>query len=255
MKIAIRLDDITPDMDWEKFRRFEKLLDEYRIAPLIGVVPDNQDPSLARNPKMKDFEVQIQKWKEKDWVLAMHGWKHIYTTQKGGLFPLNCFSEYAGLPRDKQREMILDGKEKLQKIGIQTNVFMAPAHSFDKNTLFVLKEAGFRYITDGFGDFPYEWKGLTFLPIAFQKNKDIEKNSGYTTLVVHTNTMNDKDFENFEKILKTHKEDFISYKEYLDVPVKKQSIMGRSKEYAMATMKRLLVTLYTLKTGASKKEA
>ena len=249
MKIAIRLDDITPDMDWEKFRRFEKLLDKYNIAPLLGIVPDNQDPNLARNPKLQDFEAQIQTWKEKNWVLAMHGWKHIYTTQKGGLFPLNCFSEFAGVSKEKQREMIFDGKKKLQNIGVQTNIFMAPAHSFDKHTVEVLKEAGFCYLTDGFGECPYEWKGLTFLPIAFQKNKDIEKPSGFTTLVVHTNTMNDKDFENFEKILESHKEDFISYKEYLAVPAKKQTIVGRIREYGMATMKRVLVKVYSIKAG------
>ena len=128
---------------------------------------------------------------------------------------------------------------------------MAPAHSFDKNTLTLLKEAGFRYITDGFGSSPYEWKGLTFLPIAFQKSKDIEKSEGYTTLVFHTNTMNEQDFVNFEKTLQKHKQDFISYKEYLKVPAKKQNFVGRVKEYSMATMKRLLVMLYSMKNRSS----
>lgn len=247
MKIAIRLDDITPDMDWEKFRRFEKLLDKYGIAPLIGVVPDNQDPNLARNPKIQNFLAQIQQWESKNWVLAMHGWKHIYTTQKGGLFPLNCFSEFAGVDKDKQRKMIFDGKDKLGKMGIQTTIFMAPAHSYDKNTLAVLEEAGFQYLTDGFGDAPYEWKGLTFLPIAFQKSKALEKESGYTTLVVHTNTMDDSDFDEFERIFEKYKEKFISYKEYLQVPAQKQTLAGRGKEYAMATIKRWLVMLYSFK--------
>lgn len=252
MKISIRLDDITPDMDWEKFRRFEKILDKYSIAPLLGIVPDNQDDNLMRNPMMPDFDKQIKKWEVKGWVLAMHGWKHIYTTKKGGLFPLNNFSEFAGVSKNKQREMILDGIQKLQKQGVISNIFMAPAHSFDKNTLAVLKEAGFRYITDGFGNCPYEWKGLTFLPIAFQKNKDIEKKSGYTTLVFHTNTMNEQDFLNFEKVLEKHKEDFISYKEYLEVPAVKQTLVGRIKEYTMATMKRLLVMIYSLKNSMKK---
>ena len=252
VKIAIRLDDITPDMDWEKFRRLETLLDKYHIAPLLGIVPDNQDANLMRNPVMPGFKDYIQKWKSKGWVLAMHGWKHIYTTKKGGLFPLNNFSEFAGVSKDKQREMILDGIEKLQKQGVKTNIFMAPAHSFDKATLEVLKEAGFKYITDGFGTIPYEWKGITFLPIAFQKNKDIEKESGYTTLVFHTNTMNVQDFLNFEKVLEKHKEDFISYKEYLKVPARKQTMIGRAKEYAMASMKRCLVTMYSLKNSLKK---
>ena len=251
MKIAVRLDDITPDMDWEKFRRLEKMLDENRIAPLLGIVPDNQDENLKRNPAMPDFDMQMKTWEAKDWVLAMHGWKHIYTTGKGGLFPLNNFSEFAGVAKEKQREMIQDGKSKLQKMGIETDIFMAPAHSFDKNTLTLLKEAGFRYITDGFGSSPYEWKGLTFLPIAFQKSKDIEKSEGYTTLVFHTNTMNEQDFVNFEKTLQKHKQDFISYKEYLKVPAKKQNFVGRVKEYSMATMKRLLVMLYSMKNRSS----
>lgn len=248
MKIAVRLDDITPDMDWEKFRRLEALLDKYHIAPLLGIVPDNQDANLMRNPVMPDFEKYIKKWEDKGWILAMHGWKHIYTTKKGGLFPLNNFSEFAGVSKEKQREMIFDGIEKLQKQGVKTNIFMAPAHSFDRATLAVLKEAGFRYITDGFGVAPYEWKGLTFLPIAYQKNKDIEKKSGYTTLVFHTNTMNEQDFLKFEKVLETHKEDFISYKEYLRVPAIKQTMPGRVKEYAMASLKRYLVLLYSFKS-------
>lgn len=252
MKIAVRLDDITPDMDWEKFRRLEALLDKYHIAPLLGIVPDNQDENLMRNPAMPDFAQQIQNWEAKDWVLAMHGWKHIYTTKKGGLFPLNNFSEFAGVSKEKQREMICDGMEKLRRLGVRTNIFMAPAHSFDKATLAVLKEAGFQYITDGFGSSPYEWKGLIFLPIAFQKNKDINKNSGYTTLVFHTNTMNEQDFINSEKVLEKHKEDFISYKEYLEALAIRQTVAGRIKEYGMATMKRCLVSIYGLKNNLKK---
>lgn len=249
MKIAVRLDDITPDMDWEKFRRLEKILDKNHIAPLLGIVPDNQDPNLMRNEAVEDFSKEIAQWEAKDWVLAMHGWKHIYTTKKGGLFPLNSFSEFAGVSKVKQREMIYDGKEKLQKMGINTNIFMAPAHSFDKHTLAVLKEAGFCYITDGFGEGPYEWKGLTFLPIAFQRNKDIKKDKGYTTLVFHTNTMSEQEFASFEKIAEEHKNDFISYKEFLSASVKKQTLTNRVKEYSMATFKRVLVQLYTLKSG------
>ena len=252
MKIAVRIDDITPDMDWEKFRRLETLLDKYHIAPLLGIVPDNQDSNLMRDSVMPDFDNQIKKWEAKGWVLAMHGWKHIYTTKKGGLFPLNNFSEFAGVSKDRQREMIFDGIKKLQKQGVKTNIFMAPAHSFDKATLTVLKEAGFEFITDGFGTAPYEWKGLTFLPIAFQKNKDIEKANGYTTLVFHTNTMNEQDFLNFERVLEKHKEDFISYKEYLKVPAIKQTMTGRVKEYAMASVKRCLVVVYSLKNSLKK---
>ncbi|MDE6984516.1 MAG: DUF2334 domain-containing protein, partial [Lachnospiraceae bacterium] len=39
MKISIRMDDITPDMDWAKFLRFKALCDRDQIKPLIGVLP------------------------------------------------------------------------------------------------------------------------------------------------------------------------------------------------------------------------
>ena len=249
MQITVRIDDITPDMDWKKFRRLEKILDDNGIAPLLGIVPDNQDDNLKKGEMAPDFKAQIEIWKKKNWSFSMHGWKHLYTTKKGGLFPLNKFSEYAGVSKEMQRQMIRDGKEKLLEMGVDTDIFMAPGHSFDGNTLLALKEEGFQYITDGFGSWPYRWKRLIFLPIAFQRNKDIQKEEGYTTLVFHPNTMKEADFEAFEKLVKEYKKDFISYQDYLKAPVKKQGVLGRVKEYGMATMKRLLVMLYTIKNN------
>ena len=55
MKIAVRLDDITPDMDYEKFHKMKKILDTYQINPLIGVVPFNRDSILMKNPVIEDF--------------------------------------------------------------------------------------------------------------------------------------------------------------------------------------------------------
>lgn len=249
MKIAVRLDDITQDMDWGNFHRMERLLDTYHIAPLLGIVPENQDNHLKRNEPVENFEDCIKAWNEKGWSFALHGWHHIYTTNRGGLFPLNRFSEFAGVPREKQSEMLEEGRERLKKMGITTDIFMAPAHSYDKNTLIALQKAGFAYVTDGFGSMPYEWKGLTFLPIAFLKNRDIEKEKGYTTLVFHTNTMTEQDFADLERLLEKHKDDFVSYREYVRVPAQRQSLVGRMKEYSMAVWKRLLVKGYTLKKG------
>ena len=55
MKISIRMDDITPDMDWEKFRFFQELLDKNKITPLLGIVPDNKDNDLKKDIPHKDF--------------------------------------------------------------------------------------------------------------------------------------------------------------------------------------------------------
>lgn len=243
MKTAIRMDDITPDMDFEKFYRVKKLLDTYQIKPLIGVVPFNQDSNLMKNPFLEDFPGFLKSLKEDGYVIALHGCYHVYTTDKKGLFPLNNFSEYAGISYEKQNEMICRGKARLREWGIDTDIFMAPAHTFDKNTIKALKMNGFRAATDGFGSKPYIRRGLVFYPIAAKRSECFSDKKGYTTLVLHTNMMEEKDFETLEKQLQENHEKFISYSEYLGVTAAKRGLLGNMAEYMMALSKYVLVRL------------
>ena len=96
MKIAIRMDDITPDMDWAKFLRFKELCDLYQVKPLIGVVPENQDSMLHIDEAREDFWEYLLQLEKEGWTIAQHGCTHIYSTKKKGCFPLNAISEYAG---------------------------------------------------------------------------------------------------------------------------------------------------------------
>lgn len=239
MKIAVRMDDITPAMDWERFGAFRALLEEYDIKPLIGVVPDNQDGNLNRGEWKEDFWQQVKAWQKSGWVIAQHGYRHVYTTQKGGMFPLNDFAEFAGMPFARQLEMVKRGREILAAHGIETDLFMAPAHAYDKNTLRALSECGFRRMTDGFGTRPYLWRGLTFYPISFRLGSSLKKERGYTTMVVHTNTMNKAELERYRQIFEKH--DMISYGEYLEEQPVKRRFPGRAWEYVMAAAKHVLV--------------
>lgn len=243
MKIAVRLDDITPDMDWESFLRFKELLDRYQVKPLIGVVPDNQDENLKGSAKGSpdDFWAYVRELQKQGWVVAMHGYQHIYTTGKGGLFPLNNFSEFAGISYEKQRQMLEKGKVYLKEKGIETELFMAPAHSYDQNTLKALRDTGFRALTDGFGKSPYEYKGLTFYPISFRLSSTLKKKDGYSTMVVHTGTTTEKELERYEEYFKREDAEWISYGEYLGVKAVKRKIPGRCKEFLMAKGKYWMV--------------
>ena len=74
MRIAIRLDDITADMNWEKFLRFKDLMDRYGVKPLLGIVPDNHDSKLKVDPPREDFWEYLKERRDKDgWILCMHG--------------------------------------------------------------------------------------------------------------------------------------------------------------------------------------
>ena len=241
MKVALRMDDITADMNWDNFFRLKELFDKAGIQPLLGVVPDNRDPSLSHMQARADFREVLLELQEEGWLMAQHGCRHVYTTRKGGLFPLNRFSEFAGLPYERQKKLIAQGKRLLEDQGIVTDIFMAPGHSFDDNTLRALKECGFSYVTDGFGTKPYRRSGLTFLPIAKKKSSCFEGGEGYTTLVLHANGMNDREIDWYAGMLAKHAENFISYGRLLEIPAEERGFAGNLAEYVQASGKRLAV--------------
>lgn len=243
MKIAIRMDDITPGMDWKKFLRFKELCDLYQVKPLIGVVPENQDAMLEIDEHRGDYWDYLLTLQKEGWVIAQHGVNHVYSTKKKGCFPLNALSEFAGIPYEEQKRNLQTGKELLESHGIYTDIFMAPAHSYDRNTLKALKELGFTKLTDGFGDMPYEWQGLTFYPISFKQSSSLKKTKGYTTFVIHANTMNDKDFARYEQLFKEKQDRLISFAEYGRISPEKRGFWGHCKEYMLASVKYMLVRL------------
>ena len=244
MQLTVRMDDITPHMDWEKFWRFKGILDKVGIKPLIGVVPCNQDPKLMIMPKKEDFWNIIRGLETEGWTVAQHGYCHVYATKKGGIFPLNSYSEFAGLSFGEQVDKLKSGKAVLEENGVDTDIFMAPAHSYDKRTLRALKECGFTKITDGFGEVPYVQDGIRFLPISFSQKQAFEADrKGYATIVFHTNTMQEKDFVRYEKLLIEKKDCFIPYSDYLKVSPVSRGMIGQWKEWNMAKAKHMLVRI------------
>ena len=219
MKIGIRMDDIVPGMDQEKFLRFYALLAEYGVRPLLGIVPENRDGKLVRGNKQETetFFAQVRKWQEDGAILAMHGLYHLYTTEEGGLFPLNHKSEFAGLPYEKQKEMIAEGKRILQEYGIETDFFMAPSHSYDRSTLQALKDNGFRRVTDGFG------------------TKLKKEGGAEVTFVVHANSLEEADFAFYERALRSGK--IVSYSELLKKAPVRRGFLGNTGESLLARLK------------------
>lgn len=247
LKLAIRLDDITEKMDWEKFLRFKGLLDNYGVKPLIGIVPQNEDPGLDIKDSPLDctFEEYVKGLSEDGWSVAMHGVNHTYTTKKGGMFPLNSDSEFAGLPYEEQYELLAYGVDLMNERGLETDIFMAPSHSFDRNTLKALKELGFTSLTDGFGYAPYLYQGINFYPISFKRSNTLKKKTGYSCFVYHTNMMNEKDFEAFEKLLSEaalpeSSYEIISFSEYLATPKKERGFWGHTGEFLLAKGKHMI---------------
>lgn len=225
---AFRLDDITPDMKWDNFLRVKAIFDEHQIKPLIGVVPDNQDGLLHFEDNKEDFWEQIRELQKQGWMVAQHGYRHVYVTEKSGVLKINSFSEFAGVEYEEQLFKVTDGKKILEDNEVATSIFMAPGHTYDKNTLRALKERGFEYVTDGYGRVPYAWHGLKFYPCRSGSYKLL---LGCNTICLHTNVMCEKDFVALERFILEHRADIVDYKEMLEnVPAIKRTICIAIKE-------------------------
>src|ERR1035437_7188658 len=129
----IRIDDACPTMDKRKWDRIEEILDKYRIKPMVGIVPNNQDIDLFVNEYDEFFWEKARTWQKKDWTIALHGYDHVYLTNKGGINPVHNRSEFAGLSLRKQEEKIEKGISILNEHNLHANYFFAPSHTFDEN--------------------------------------------------------------------------------------------------------------------------
>lgn len=238
MKIAIRLDDISPDMDMERFDRLVSLMDRYGVKPLLSIIPDNRDPAVACGEKDPAFWDRLLQMQENGYVLAMHGCYHVYTTDRGGIFPLNRLSEFAGHSYEEQSRLVGCGQETLRAHCIETRIFVAPAHSFDNTTLRVLKEHGFDTISDGYGKGPFTAAGFRWIPISFDRRRSLSGRDGEAVLVIHPATMNDRDFAEYEQIFSDHV--MIPFGDLLEEEAPPKGLPRLLGQRLMALTKRLL---------------
>ena len=89
--ILIRLDDIAENMNWEMMDKCELFFDKHNIKPLLGVIPNNQDPELLKYPKNSKFWERVLSWRKKGWEITMHGYSHLYTqrSEKKDIFKMS----------------------------------------------------------------------------------------------------------------------------------------------------------------------
>jgi len=195
----LRLDDACPTMKRDIWFKFERILDDFQIKPIIGIIPDCKDPKLYYEKPMNDFWDWVKHLEQKGWIIAMHGYQHLYTTKDSGIVGLNNYSEFAGLPYEIQAEKIKKAWNIFLSQGIKPKFWMAPAHSFDLNTLKVLKEfTDIEFITDGFAIFPYTAYGFKWLPQQLWKFRKLP--FGVWTICLHPNIMGPKQLESWRRI-------------------------------------------------------
>lgn len=206
----MRLDDAAVRMNTKNWDAMERLLDEYNIKSLVGVIPHCEDQEMLQYQPDDSFWDRVHLWEKKGWTIALHGYNHIYCTDEGGINPVNRKSEFAGLTLEEQKTKIRLGIEVFRQHGIETNVFFAPAHTFDENTIEALKaESNIRIISDTIANKPYQKYGMTFVP---QQSGNVRRLPfEVVTFCYHPNTMKDPDYKKLEEFLSKFGTKFVDF--------------------------------------------
>lgn len=219
----MRLDDASEYMDIKKWTRIETLLDKYNIKPIYGIIPSNEDPELLKYGKVDGFWKLMKNWQNKGWTPALHGYTHVFESEDGGINPVNKRSEFAGVLLERQKEKIKNGYEILKKNKIETKIFFAPAHTFDKNTLIALKEeSSIRIISDTVSNDVYFNDGFYFIPQQSGVCRKLPFK--IVTFCYHPNIMEDDDFDRLEKFLELYGTCFVSM-DQIKLHKKKRSLL------------------------------
>ncbi len=221
-KFILRFDDIAPRMAWSKFVPLKKALENLGVKSILGVVPECLDEKLNIENVDERFFDQVREWQTYGDAILQHGTHHLYTTNNSGILKINKNSEFAGYGYREQYELIKKGKLILQKENCWQPYFMAPSHSFDKDTLKALADLGFVAISDGYGFSPYLDHGILHVPqLASKPYKFIP---GISTLCIHINRMSGAEIKNLFCFVKANKRSFVDFKSV----VNDKSLLGSS---------------------------
>lgn len=154
VKVLLRYDDYTRDSSAELEQGLLGGLHQFRIPLLVGVVPFVRAPYPGQATLTPNQEVNLgaekfarlkQSLASGDVEIALHGFNHQTNFVIDGK-P----SEFAGLPLERQRQLLALGKAALeQSFGAPVRVFTPPYNAFDRTTVRAMEQAGFKILSAG----------------------------------------------------------------------------------------------------------
>ncbi len=207
-RFIIRFDDLCPTMNWVVWDQIETILARYNVSPILAVVPENRDPYLMVAEPNPNFWNRVRDWQSKGWTIGLHGWQHCYTTFDAGLIGIKAHSEFAGLPLEVQEEKIRNGLNVFEAQNVRADIWVAPGHSFDQNTLLALKKNDIHVVSDGYFLKPVNRYGMIWLPQQLWRFRN--KPFGIWTVCYHHNAWGQQELAEFEKDIRSFQTRIIS---------------------------------------------
>ncbi len=211
----IRIDDFCPTMPWDIWHRYEEILVANKIRPILAVIPDNQDKELHHHAPNDKFWDHVRDWQERGWTIALHGHQHLYSSKSRGLTGIQRYSEFAGLPFELQYEKLRQALAIFERERVHPDLWIAPNHTFDENTIRALIELGVSTISDGFHLYPHvDARGVFWIP---QQLGDFhEMPFGLWTVCIHLNDGVHADTERFAKKIESFRFSITDVPEVMD---------------------------------------
>jgi predicted deacetylase len=189
------------------------LIEEFRLQPILAVVPLNCDPDLDQSLPDPAFWEQMRALESAGAMIGLHGYRHLCRSKDHSLLGLDRTSEFAGVAAETQRAWIRDGLRILRSHGLDPGIWVAPRHGFDTHTLKALRAERIHLLSDGFARAPFLLDGFTWIPQQLWGPSD--KRKGLWTICVHANTASDADIERLCGFVAAHAAQFTSIDQVL----------------------------------------
>jgi peptidoglycan/xylan/chitin deacetylase (PgdA/CDA1 family) len=189
--------------------RFEEVLREFNVKPILAVVPENGDTELACEAADPEFWARMRAWEAAGAAIALHGWRHLCVSRGRSLVPMHRETEFAGVAVETQRAWIRVGLETLRGHGLQPKLFVAPRHGFETNTLRALRAEGIGYLSDGMARFPVRRGGVVWIPQQIWEPAEMP--AGLWTICLHSNTAGEEDAARLRAFLARNRERMTSF--------------------------------------------
>jgi predicted deacetylase len=204
----LRCDDLCPTMAAERWQAVENLIEEFKLQPILAVIPDNNDPALRISSPDPNFFQRMRALEASGAVIGLHGYRHLCVSRGRSMLGLTRTSEFAGVPSEIQRAWIHEGLQILRGRGLNPRIWVAPRHGFDRHTLEALCAEGITVLCDGFARLPFRRGGVTWIPQQLWGS--VNKPRGLWTICIHSNTASDAEIAALRAFLTVHSDQFTS---------------------------------------------
>jgi predicted deacetylase len=209
----LRFDDLCPTVSAKGWQRCEDLIRQFRLKPILAIVPENRDPELQCSPRDPVFWERMRVLEAAGAITGLHGFRHLCLNEGRSLVGFHRRTEFAGISSGKQRVWIHAGLRILRGYGLHPRIWVAPRHGFDRRTLHALRAEGISLLSDGLARMPFLRGGITWIPQ--QLWGPAEKLQGIWTICLHPNTVGEEQIAALRAFVANHSAQFTSVDEVL----------------------------------------